>query len=414
MALKGNLADFNILNILQMIKLEGKTGRLTLSHKEDLVKITFDRGFIIYAESTPAFDESRIKETLLAARVINEHAWDVIKKAHDDSLRPYWELLSKNANSQKMILELIKRQTVDNVYYALRWKKGEYEFALMKDIKYNNTLMVPMDVDALLMEGCRIADEMPTMLKQAPKLDEFLVKNVFGQEDIDEGSKNAIAVTGAEWANGLERQILHSRGVALTNGDLAMLSVVGTGKTVLDIMRAARQGQFDTVQSINRMVRQGVLKVGKKAVEGRAAKSTGMVTWLAVVVILVAICGGGFFWRITMFEPAARAKMQKAADQYGVIEAKADLKRIRSALSSYIALKGQLPETLTVLSAAKAISQAELIDPWDRPYVFAVIKEQYALYSAGPNSWLLADDVTLADSPTKEDTAEVDERAAIK
>ncbi|MBF0171163.1 MAG: DUF4388 domain-containing protein, partial [Nitrospinae bacterium] len=146
MALSGSLDDFNILNILQMIKLEGKTGRLALTEGDDQVKITFDGGAIIYAEGAPAMDEARIRESLLANNLIPPDQWEEIRREHEDKLRPFWELLAKRTDA-KLVLELIRRQVIDNVFYALRWKIGQYEFTPMKSVKYNSKVMVPMDVD---------------------------------------------------------------------------------------------------------------------------------------------------------------------------------------------------------------------------------------------------------------------------
>ncbi|VAX23876.1 hypothetical protein MNBD_NITROSPINAE03-1592, partial [hydrothermal vent metagenome] len=185
MALKGNLDDFNIVNILQMIKLEGKTGRLTLVENEEQVKITFDEGNIIYAEGTPLKDEKRIKSTLLSNSILKDKQWLEIQKEHEDKLKPYWEILSKKITSQ-MLVELISRQAVDTVYYALRWKIGSYEFTPIKNIKYNKKVMMPMDVDGLLMEGCRIADEWTRVATSIPPFDTFVVKNIYGKDEEDD------------------------------------------------------------------------------------------------------------------------------------------------------------------------------------------------------------------------------------
>ena len=93
MALKGSLEDFSIVNIMQMIKLEGKTGKLVLNDKEEEVKITFDKGMIIYAEATPALDEAIIEFTLQAHSFIKPSDWEAVKKEHEDKLKPYWDLL---------------------------------------------------------------------------------------------------------------------------------------------------------------------------------------------------------------------------------------------------------------------------------------------------------------------------------
>ena len=190
MALKGNLDDFNIANILQMIKLEGKTGRLNLADADDLVRITFNEGAIIYAEGPPLKDDNRIKMTLVSAGFVKPEDWATIEKEHERRLVPYWDLLSSKV-SASVINEMINRQTLDTVYHALRWKKGSYEFTLMKSISYNPKAMPPKDVEALLMEGCRIADEWGRVMTTLPSPDTLLAKNIVDEnEELDTRQQN--------------------------------------------------------------------------------------------------------------------------------------------------------------------------------------------------------------------------------
>jgi len=232
MALQGSLDYFNIVNILQMIKLEGKTGRLALNEGDDIVKITFDKGDIIYAESAPQRDEARLGASLVWNSVIAPTVWEGVKKEHEDKLKPYWEILAKKLSSQELV-EFIRRQVIDNVYYALRWKKGNYEFTPMKGLKYNDKLMTPLDVDALLMEGCRLADEWPRVTASLPPLTTFIVKNIIGEEEEDDSlGVKARESTEGGFRSSLEYEILNARGVKLSDAEVAVLSVIDKGKTI--------------------------------------------------------------------------------------------------------------------------------------------------------------------------------------
>jgi hypothetical protein len=405
MALQGSLADFNILNILQMVKLEGKTGKLTLSQGEDLVKITFDSGSIIYAESRPEADESRIMRTMLAHKMISPEVWAQIKKEHDDKLKPYWEILSKNAGAQKIVLELLRRQTVDNVYFALRWKKGNYEFDVMKTIKYNNKVMTPMDVDALLMEGCRLADEMPDILRSLPKLDTFIIKNIIGEDDMDKSSVDAKVVTGPAWNTSLEREILNARSVELNNADMSTLSVIGAGATIQEIMDAARQGNFESVDALKRLLDQGIVKTSKKKEIKAAGGGAGTVAFLVAAAVLAVIVLGGGFWRITILQPAAAMSQKETINKVRTIDAQIGLKKVIHGLKVFTSYNGAPPDSLRELASAKILSPADIVDPWGNPYKLVVSGDKYALYSSGPDLFLPSDDLFLTKKKPVADTA---------
>ena len=65
MALVGNLQDFNITNILPIIKAENQTGVLEVKYKDDVIKITFLEGQVVYGETTQAKDGRRLRYACL-------------------------------------------------------------------------------------------------------------------------------------------------------------------------------------------------------------------------------------------------------------------------------------------------------------------------------------------------------------
>lgn len=396
MALKGSLDDFNIVNILQMIKLEGKTGRLTLTEEDDLVKLTFDQGNIIYAEGVPAMDEARIESTLLNNGMIKQEEWKQVKKEHEDKLKPYWEILSKTLNSQALI-ELINRQVLDTVYYALRWKRGTYEFAPMKSIKYSSKVMRPMDVDGLLMEGCRIADEWSRLTAGIPPLDTFLVKNIMGEGEEEDtlSAKSGGGGTG-DYRASLEFEILSARGVSINDAQVAVLSVVGAGKTIQELLDSARQGQYTTLEAVQPLLQLGVLKPSVKKGKTLTVDHTGQSPQLIAVAALVAIVLGGFFLQMTMRSNAKPAR-EAGALKVNTAQVNDDLKKIERAIKTYIVLNKTAPESLDDLTLAGALLPSDLLDPWNNRYLLEFEKKEkrLALYSTGPDVGLTADNIYL-------------------
>lgn len=395
MALKGNLDDFNIVNILQMIKLEGKTGRLTLSENEEQIKITFDDGSIIYAEGTPAKDEKRIESTLLANSILKNGEWQEIRKEHEDKLKPYWEILSKKITPQ-VLVELISRQAVDTVYYALRWKVGSYEFSPMKNIKYNKKVMVPMDVDGLLMEGCRIADDWVRVARAIPPLDTFIVKNIYGEDESDDSlNLKPDAEHIADYTASLEYEILSARGVSLDNSQIAVLSVIGTGKTIQEIMDASRQSNFATLEAVQSLLGLAAIKPSTKIETASvSADHTGSTSQMITVGILLAVLVGGVLWQIT--NRSSASAIRKADDQIvKTAYARDGLVNIKRAIQIYISLTGSTPSNIDDLINHGVIEPSGLIDPWNNKYQIEFDNDQLTLFSDGPDSILANDNVYL-------------------
>jgi len=399
MALQGSLDDFNILNILQMIKLEGKTGRLTLSEKDDLVRITFDNGAIIFAEGSPARDTARIEGTLLSNRLVDKPGWEEVRREHEDKLKPYFELLSKKVPSQ-IVIELIKRQVLDSVYYALRWKTGTYEFTPMKGVKYNEKIMTPMDVDALLMEGCRIADEWPRACAAIPPLDSFVVKNILGEEEEDDSATAKAAVEDSvDFKGSLEYEILAARGVNLRDSEINVLSVIGKGMTIQQALDSARQGHFTSLEAIKRLLQTGVLKPSaKKKAKAIAADYSGNTVKMAIVAALALVALGGFAWNIISW-PQAMEAQKKGVIKVKSMIAQSKLREIEHSLKVYNAVKGSPPPTLEAVVETGLLEKNDIIDPWGFPYQYVTKPEGFALYSNGPDAFLATDNVFLNGVP---------------
>ncbi|MBF0290775.1 MAG: DUF4388 domain-containing protein [Nitrospinae bacterium] len=402
MALQGSLDDFNILNILQMIKLEGKTGRLTLTEGEELVKVTFDNGSIIFAEISPVKEESRLKATLTHNKILDAQSWNEVKKEHDDSLKPLWELLSKKIPAQTLV-ELMRRHILDNVYYALRWKRGNYEFTPMKGIKYNDKVMTPMDVDAVLMEGCRIADEWPRITSSIPPLATFVVKSILGEDEYDSLNLKTAEGAGQDFKSSIEFEILTARGVALTDAQINILSIMGSGKTITDILDSARQGHFTSLTGVQRLMELGIIKSATRKKDTTIALDhTGGSARYVTMFFLVAALAGGIAWQVMSWPQQTQSRKASVA-QLNTAHAKETLKKIERALKVHIALRGTPPSSLSELVHSGALSAGDLTDPWGNPYQFIHRQDKFSLFSNGPDAYLATDNIYLppASAPGK-------------
>jgi len=395
MALKGSLEDFSIVNILQMIKLEGKTGKLQLSDQTEEVKITFDKGSIIYAEGTPATDDSRIEFTLLGNSLMKADDWKSVKKEHEESLKPYWDLLSKRLEP-KLLVELINRQTVDTVYFALRWVKGSYEFTPVKNLRFNNKVMVPRDVDGVLMEGCRIADEWTRVAASIPTFDTFIMKNILGEGDEQDSGAHGAAKKEEGPKNfneTLEFDVLSARGVTLKDSHIAVLNVIGAGKTIQEIIHSARQGSFTTLEALKHLLDIGVIKaVKKKGKSMIASDQSGKAVSMMAAVVLAAIVGLGGF---VQFSGASLLGERESASTVKIEEAKYGLRKVERALKVYLVLREEAPRSVDDLVEAGILAAADSVDPWERKFIIETFEDSVSLYSKGPDAAAPGDNIYL-------------------
>jgi hypothetical protein len=187
MALQGNLRDFSTTQLLNLINLAGKTGMLSIfegvpTGEKDAMQqekmapgserahVAFKSGKLIYA-ALNGQDGSLVyvlnkagKLTDEQARIIRERAKSMTDKA--------LALLLINANyvTQKDVVNSVQQHTLDIVYNLLTWSQGPFRFEDNK-LPGNDRIMVPIDLENVIIEGSRRKPEIEQLTAHLPNLD---------------------------------------------------------------------------------------------------------------------------------------------------------------------------------------------------------------------------------------------------
>ncbi|MEE8484735.1 MAG: DUF4388 domain-containing protein [Nitrospinota bacterium] len=384
MALQGNLKDFAITNILPMIKMESKTGSLEVKFKNDYVRIVFLEGQIVYGETVAERDAKRVRDTLLANRLMSQEGWGQLQKQHSDTLDSMWNVLVTMV-SPDTTKRLLRRQVTDAVFELMRFQKGVYKFAAAKQVEYPEKLITPMDVDFLLMEGARITDELSMVEKRLPPKTTFLRKAILSEESPDESVQ--MDASQREFAESLELEILKERGVSVSEAERSVLSIIHEYRRVGELLDMADLSYFDACAAIVSLLKKQVLTpVSRKkvvAAKSATAKSGAVFGYVLILaaVALVALAGQ---YRFNNF-PGQIADAEKAVESLLAQGVKAELKNIFYGLKVYSYQAGKQADTLRDLVSAGIIEQKNLTDPWGRPYEYATNENGFALFSLGPD-----------------------------
>ncbi len=396
MALRGSLDDFNIVNILQMIKLENKTGKLSLNELDDQVNITFDDGKIVYAEGTIESDEKRLQSTLLSNYMIRPEDWKAIETEHENRLTSYWDILPRYVNHQALS-ELISRQVVDNVYYALRWSKGTYEFTPMKSVTYNKSTMPHRDVDGMLMDGVHVADLWVKTSAYMPPMGTYVEKNIMGEVEAGGALDNTDSAESREdFIGSLEHEILTARGVSLTDQETKVLAVLVESKTIDGILNSARQNKYDSLQACQSLLKAGIIKEVRPGDQTAARKGNSKysIGGLATVLIIAAVVVAGVIYQLIAW-PDGRAASDSGSTKVMIHNSEKGLKKIEHAIKIYIALSREYPDDLNNLVNSGVLQSSDIVDPWGRDYELVITEDRFSLFSHGPDDMTTSDNIYL-------------------
>ncbi len=156
MDLRGNLAIFGPISVLQLINLEQTTGELVFESGGNTARIYFDRGSVTYAEI--ANRKMKLGEHLLAEGLITREALDRALKAQGLRRRLGTVLVEMGEIDARTLRRTIEEQIKEVVYEVVRWRGGRFRFTSGRKPKTQD-VFIDIPLDHLILEGLKRVDE---------------------------------------------------------------------------------------------------------------------------------------------------------------------------------------------------------------------------------------------------------------
>jgi hypothetical protein len=170
MALRGNLRDFTITQLLNLINLACKTGTLVVEGPSEVAKITFREGKLAYAEM--GNEDGGLASILHRAKRLSSGQYKSIRQGASHISDKELGLLLINAGylTQEDILTNLQQHFTDIVQRLFTWVEGFFHF--------DNDLLPPedrisvrLDLENLIIEGSRQLREWEQLQDEIPSLD---------------------------------------------------------------------------------------------------------------------------------------------------------------------------------------------------------------------------------------------------
>ena len=187
MPLQGNIRDFSTTQLLNLINLARKTGTLTIfeavkTGEKDAMgnermapgspraSVSFNTGRLIFA-AMDSQDGNLVSVLNKAGKLTDEQA-RIIKERARNTTDKALAMLLINANyvSQNDIVTSIKQHTLDVVYNLLTWGEGPFRFEDGR-MPGSDRIMVPIDLENVIIEGSRRIKEAEKLVEHLPNLD---------------------------------------------------------------------------------------------------------------------------------------------------------------------------------------------------------------------------------------------------
>ncbi len=173
MALKGNLRDFSLHQLLNLINLAHKTGALTVRGENGRVEsafLYFREGKLIHASFED--NSARLTDILVkVGKITPEQSQVVRERSRVDTDKELGLLLLQYGYlSQNDIIQGVRSYLLESVYQLFTWPGGNFNFE-PNQLPPEERITVPLNLENVIMEGGRRQQEWEKLRDEIPDLD---------------------------------------------------------------------------------------------------------------------------------------------------------------------------------------------------------------------------------------------------
>jgi hypothetical protein len=369
-SLRGDLKDFGIADVFQLIGQQRKTGVLEFNGDGQQIQILFDQGAVVSAAPIGPWPDAAFGEMLMRCGLLSRDRVDELRRECGASARTLSGVATARGwlgeGELQKIEGLLTRETIFSV---LRWKAGSFDFTA-QEIEHDRSVDSLLGAEQILMDGLRMVDEWQSFADLVPSED-TVFRRLLSFEQYGErcGNEAPGQLASAE------------RVFELVDGRLPV-------RRIIDL---SMRGTFDAVRALAELHRFNIIETVEieslapssevDPEEIRESPRLGKLAALVSLALLAAVTTLTQLWS-GAGDPADAFSIQHPA-ALELARAAHEKHRVRHALEAYWFSHGRWPTSLAELATDGFLSHRELASEDGHPYYFA---------NRGNAVWLLAPD----------------------
>lgn len=184
-SLSGDLSLFPLPDILQLISIQKRTGRLWIGTEENQAETFFEDGRVVFAALERKPPEDLFGRLLMESSKINAAQLRHALADSEKSGVPLGQLLIRgNLIAPAELLGVVRTQTQRTVYRALGWKSGRFAFSREPLPAVFAGTGLSLGVDDLILEGVRRIDEWQVISQKLPSLNIILTRLISNADEM--------------------------------------------------------------------------------------------------------------------------------------------------------------------------------------------------------------------------------------
>jgi hypothetical protein len=349
MALQGNLKDFGITEILQLIGQQLKTGVLNIRQGKRLVEIYFVDGMIVHVHSNYRGKKDLIGEIFVKAQFITQEQLERVLRIQKETLKYLGEIfVDLQLLRKENVLKVLSTQVYETIYDLFWWEEGDFNFDL-KLVESYKKIPFALSTEQVLLTILRMVDEWSE-----------IEKKVFSPHLVFKKAQGA----GEESVDGLV--LPEDLGKALTSDQESICKLVDGMRTVQDIIDRSLLGRFNACEILSYLFEIGLIEVASVQTPSLARK-VGAINFQRTIPVISAagllflIFGLLIYFTPNVFHQFLDSGIERVDFEIPThLVHKAQLDRIRNALDIYYLENGNYPERLEELVSGQLLQRKDL------------------------------------------------------
>jgi hypothetical protein len=349
MALQGNLRDFSITEILQLIGQQLKPGVLRINKGKKLIEIYFVDGMIVHVYSNYRGKTDLIGEVLVKAHFVTQEQLDRVLKIQKETLKYIGEIFVElQLLTKEDLLKVISTQVYETIYDLFWWEEGEFSFDI-KLVESYNKVPFALSTEQVMLNILRMVDEWSEIEKKI-----FSPNLVFQKSHEGHRSSDSALTLPSDVRKDLSAE------------QETIYKLVDGSRTVQDIIDRSLLGKFNASEILAYLLEVGLIEIVTVRSQSFTQKVrrihfkeffpiTSFVGLLLLVFLLLIYFMPNFLHQFfTLGIEPVRIEIPVHFIQ------RAQLDRIKNALEIYNLEKGSYPNQLEELVSAQLLRKSDL------------------------------------------------------
>jgi hypothetical protein len=367
-ALRGNLQDFGIADIFQLIGQQRKTGILEFRGEVGSVQLRFDQGAVVSAAPVGSRAEEELSEMLVrCGRLTRDQVDQLVPESEAAAQTVPWLAVSRGWMCREDLERIEDVLTRETFFEVLRWESGDFDFRA-QPVEHGRRFEALLGAEQILMDGLRMVDEWHSFSEHVPS-DDTVFRKIAGFKEYRSRSRleaNQLRVAERVY------QLVDGRISVRRIVDLSLLGTFDAVRLLAELRRA------EVIEPLDEEALRRVQSLSPHRIRSGPEQA---LSWLAGVLPLLLLAG---IAALALHGVAPRAPAAGFTLPRAPIEANRaafDARRVRYALEAHRFADGRWPEGLAELERRGILAAGTLAQQRGAAYYY-VVREDGALLLA--------------------------------